>query len=163
MKTTPTKDESTDDPEYYLKLASELRRLGFRGIMDFAAAYPTASISQLAVRLGVAPILIHWKFIDEAIQQGQIRQYSKELLVRLLWCAPLGWRTDAASEGQSEILLHLAAWESDLHELKQDKIARFIIKHLLDSRAIPDGWQPADAGDPVLGAAFEKYWPETSC
>jgi hypothetical protein len=152
---------------YESALYDRIRRLGFSSVTEFIEAFPGETYHQLArwrVRPNIMPIFLMEAHAREAVQQGTVRRYAMEVLVRQMRDAlPAGWHHSKDKDLDGKTVSAVAtldvrsqsagASRSDLQAIDRTWKALLALNP-------PIGWQPKDSNDPVIQKAFEIGWPE---
>lgn len=154
MKLTAADRHDTWDAEWESRLSEHIRSSGFADVWDYLRRQPGRSYGELAERLaasggfGVAPIQIERLQVRDT-PAAELPHSIRDSLVRHLRNAfkSLGWRQGPYWE--STAIGALVSWSA----MWSPRLDVGPLKHRLFELGPPEGWLPADAGDPVLLAA----------
>lgn len=161
LKLTPADRHDTWDAEWQTRLSAYVRASGFTGVWDYVRQRPAQSYGELAESLaagggfGVAPIQIERLQVRDT-PVAELQHSVRDSLVRHLRGAfrSLGWRQGPYWE--STAIGALVSWSA----MWSPRVDVGPLKHRLFELAPPEGWLPADAGDPFLLAVVpEKVEP----
>lgn len=147
--------------DWRARLDARVAEHGFADVTAFAASHPAEHPLGLAARLGddIAAIQIVKALIDEAEARGEMAVLARDLLARTLsHHLPNGWRAECTPDEAFERADAQGEWSSWLLDVPKDTKRR-ILEALRSPGAVPDGWRPAGADDPVLVALFSEHWP----
>jgi len=159
--------------DWNARLAALLSAQGWQSVTQFLADGPGRSTVELAQALGggdVAGVQLEWVAIDEAKASGDIaiERCARDLLVRSLHAAmPNGWDPDderADARAFSSWATNITG-PGEMPDPAQGGSARWIAapRSPLDvwtalADAVPPGWLPSDADDPILVEVFRAHW-----
>lgn len=152
--------------DWRFKVYERLAARGFSQMSEWLAARPGATYKQLAAELGedVAPIQVTRLQLAEAVRSGQLKEASKDVLVRYLReYMPAGW--GRKPPGQEEFDLDflqtapVVSWAVSIGEVAPDaeKMIKDAVSEGLKAITAPD-WVPRDASDPIIGEIFDRAW-----
>jgi len=148
--------------DWHRRMIEILEERGFRSLTAFAQARPDATLGSLATEIGVgdvAPIQVQWVLYEEAKSSGALRPFAADLLVRRLREVEEGWPAGNGYGDQKAVRHQLIAWQGCLRDEGEEARLAQVTRALLDATDIPPGWKPSGPDDPVIVAAFERYWP----
>jgi hypothetical protein len=160
------------------RLVERLRARGFDGVMALAEANPQSSLETMVEYLSTdhetgidradlcAEQLVRvWR--EEAQRRGTeaVERFSRRMLVgELHRDLPEGWhanwpRTDPATSRLASVT---AEWICN-HAEENQRAAKRVCDAMIDegrAGAIPQGWLPVNADDPLLVEIFRRHWRE---
>lgn len=150
-KPTAADRHDTWDAGWEERLTSHVLATGLAGVWDYVRQRPGQPYAELAEALsasgdfGVAPVQIERLQVRDT-PDDELRRSLRDSLQRHLRHAfqPLGWRQGPYWE--SRAIGALASWAA----MWLPRIDVTALKHRLFEAGPPEGWSPAEAGDPFL-------------
>jgi hypothetical protein len=138
-------------------LIDEVMRREFASARAYVDASPGKSLEQLAAVLGLEGVHdghLHLLLWEEAVRHRMIEHCARDLLARDLCCGLDGGWSRLLESPRAGIFYQ---WEKALPSNYQSAGADIYL--VLKNIAIPDGWRPDGADDPILMAVFRNHWP----
>lgn len=134
------------------RLHERVRERGYESLTAFAEAHPTASLVELADRLGpgdIAAVQVFSGLVAEAERSRKVTRLVRGQFVReLLECLPDGWPAELDGSNQFKIAKALASWTAFTPTTHEDR-ARKAGDALLTTPP-PPGWRPLGPDDALL-------------
>jgi hypothetical protein len=129
---------------------------GSNNAIEFAKSYPSLTYDELAKCFdpNLAPIQFIWTLREQAVQNGEIKWFAKDSLVRnIRELCQEGWLL--GEDGEFNAIHARSSWISELSPLgpnveKQAELVRDRLKVIA-----PKGWMPVDINDPIVKQVFE--------
>lgn len=156
---------------------------GFKSFADFARSYPTASLTELAEHLStihsvrinysdIAAVQISTLWLEEANRAGAeaVEYMARRILVgELNRALPEGWFQgwpvlEGVESPMWRLISAATSWSAALGEGSKATCYRIFeaIKDRALAGAIPVGWLPADADDPLVIELVTENWRRTA-
>jgi hypothetical protein len=166
--------------DWQQRLTDRLREHGFSSATEYVATAPTTSLILLGHALSTDPTVplfqgdgfaadqLVRRLLDEAKGRGDVERCARGLLVRSLHQhLPDGWRSDWGPDIPGDLttpVWHrasaLGGWSASVAVHVPDcEDALDRVNAALCDAAIPEGWLPASADDPLLVELFRQHWP----
>lgn len=130
--------------------------------LQLLAEHPDISTIELAEQLSgrVGALGIEMLILEEAEEQGIVRDIAKELLIRSIReNLPHGWIDD----GRVHPLCKISMWEMIVVNYTKVSNREYYTERILCDLGIEnpprDGWKPEWPNDPRIDELFDKYWP----
>ena len=151
-------------PDRQFLLRERIFRLGFESTMALFASYAAENLDELAQRLSVDAEELRLNFLCEAFERDQVRLYSIELLVRMLWSVPGGWQKRKSGRVGAGTVRQLRDWMSSPALMWHgfEVATSSIVREMLKAKDIQRGWQPQSSSDPQLLALFDRHWHDST-
>lgn len=158
-------EEATWTADWATRLRARVRDHGAETISDFLKMHPAVPYTEVVKRLApwVAAMQLSRLQMEEARDQGTLREAAMDSLARNLNELPEGWVADSVTESRAA---GAAAHTTTAVEI--DGRSPQFRSHLLEVykalKALqpPVGWRPSGANDPLIQAAFDRGWPKTT-
>jgi hypothetical protein len=167
--------------DWRTRARERLWQYGFDSFAALARSFPTASLVELAVQLStvysartnysdIAAVQVSALWLEEANKSGAeaVEYMARHVLVGELnralpegWFR--GWPVNDASDVESpmwRLIRASSSWSAALNDANKDASYRIFaaIKERSLAGAIPVGWLPADADDPLISELFVTNW-----
>jgi hypothetical protein len=146
-------------------LYESLHQLGYDNLLPFLRVNPQLSYETLAQQLNQfqsKDFLINAYDIkifhqDESIDCKQFRYATKDALVRFLNSYAVNWkRKNSSIKNRTNAYVE---WTMFVRK-KREAIAKQIWDYLEEQIPPNYNWLPESPDDPLITAAFDKFWPE---
>lgn len=149
------------EPDLHTLLRTKVHQLGFENLLSYFHSLNKAGLEEISILLSLSSENLSTNFMSEGRNNKRLREYSMELLVRMLWSVPRGWARRRHGRLGAPTMKQLKRWMDTpaLQELGYSSQARLIVHALQVANDIPAGWQPLNASDPKLVPLFDKHWP----
>ena len=134
------------------RLHERVRERGYDSLTAFAEAHPTASLVELADKLGpddIAAVQVFSGLLAEAERSRQLKRLIRGQLVReLAEALPNGWPTVLDDANRLKVAIALARWGTFTPEPHKERVRR--IGDALLASPPPSSWFPVGPDDALL-------------
>lgn len=140
------------DGNWKARLYERVRERGHDSLTAFAETHPTASLVELAEKLGrddIAGVQVLGELLAEAEQRKQVTRFVRGVLVRMLsQSLPNGWPAVMDEEARFAVAKALGRWSGYTPETHQERADQ--VMAALRATPPPPGWRPLGPDDELL-------------
>jgi len=136
---------------WVVRLYERVRERGYTSLTAFAEARPTASLVELAEKLGedVAGVQVFKGLVEEAERSRQLTRLVRGQLVReLSESLPNGWPAVMDDANRFKVAKALGAWSAYTPETHEERVKQ--ARAALRAAPPPPGWRPLSPDDELL-------------
>jgi len=136
---------------WVVRLYERVRERGYTSLTAFAEARPTASLVELAEKLGedVAGVQVFKGLVEKAERSRQLTRLVRGQLVReLSESLPNGWPAVMDDANRFKVAKALGAWSAYTPETHEERVKQ--ARAALRAAPPPPGWRPLSPDDELL-------------
>ena len=136
---------------WVVRLYERVRERGYTSLTAFAEARPTASLVELAEKLGedVAGVQVFKGLVEEAERSRQLTRLVRGQLVReLSESLPNGWPAVMDDANRFKVAKALGAWSAYTPATHEERVKQ--VRAVLRATPPPPGWRPLSPDDELL-------------
>jgi hypothetical protein len=156
-------NEATWTADWPMRVKRRLREQGFETIKDFLKKHPAVPYVDVVNKIAswVAAMQLSRLQMEEAKEQGKLREAAMDSLARNLNALPNGWVVDSATESQAaRAVARTSALIAVDGNSPQYDDQMLIVYNALKELNPSIGWRPSGPDDPLIQKAFGRGWPE---